>query len=171
MHGQPHVRFSWICLLVYLHVLGTSHAVGQVQRSEKYVTNATYLCAFNKLNDIGSLTFWTNRLSPCSWYNCWHSYSLHIKKGIPSYQATHHRPWRKESSLTTLIFINHVEVTFKFLFSVFNIKWYQNTITHCVNYNKWNRTIYYQTNMAENKAFITPYVIYIQNYLKFNVWF
>ena len=95
--------------------------------------------------------FRTNRLSPCSWYNSWHSYTLHIKTGIPSYQDTHHRTWRKESSLTTLFFINQVEVTFKFLFSLFNIKCYQNWVT----YNKWNesshRAIYILTDKYGTK--------------------
>ena len=40
-------------LLVHLHVLGTSHVIGQVETSEKCVTNVTYLCVFNKLKDIG----------------------------------------------------------------------------------------------------------------------
>jgi len=34
--------------------------------------------------------------------------------------------------------VNHVEVTFKFLFSLFSIKCYQNTITHCVTTNGMN---------------------------------
>jgi hypothetical protein len=49
-------------------------------------------------------------------------------------------PAGKNLHLQISFFINHVEVTFKFLFSVFNIKCYQNIITHCVTTNGMNHT-------------------------------
>jgi hypothetical protein len=91
----------------------------------------TYLCTFNKILGY-RLAYVPNKYTISMFMvNRWHFSTLHMKNGNPSCQATYHHHWWKESSLTTLIFINHVEVTFNFLFSVFNIKCYQNTITLC----------------------------------------
>ena len=49
-------------------------------------------------------------------------------------------PAGKNLHLQISFFINHMVVTFKLLFSVFSIKCYQKTITHCVTTNGTNHT-------------------------------